>query len=361
MGYGGKKGGKGSWGDWGMDPMSMMMSMMMSKGMGKGGGWGKGGAKGSGKGSGKGPKNTVKKDFEVDSERRYTGTVAKYSKFSGYGFIEMNDKDVVPKNMVYVYWKALDTEDRYPMLTPELEVEFSLTKRKDRDSGKYSVRASRVTLLGGGKIELQSTIDAEKKTFVGGQHQRFTGNLKFFDKRKGFGYITMNAANTFGETVPEQLRVELSEVNAGGRHPGNMKDLNVEFGIWKTKKDVYKAYNMTLSGGEPVSQENLEHRTIPKSCKNKNFTGTVAVWDGRKGWGMIKFDSKLPADVMKMVTEQTEAAKEKKGNKVGDDVLMYFRRVDIRSGERISQKGTAVEFQIYTDDKGAGACDVHAK
>jgi len=394
MGYGARKGngaskgwgGKGWGGDYGgwgapaMDPMAMAMmaynmgqmsasnSWDSGKGSwggkgkgskGKGGGWdmmswgGKGGK--GGKGGRKGGA-VVKASFEVDGEARYQGKVSMYRKFSGFGFIDIEEKGKVPGDKVFVYWKALDSEDRFPVLQEGLDVEFSLLKYKDRVTGKYSIRAKNVTAAGGQKIEIQSTVDSEKKTFVGSQEQRFTGTLKFYDPKKNFGYINRDKSeNTCGEDVGEQIRVELAEVNAGGMKPLGMKDLQVEFGIWKTPKGAYKAYNMTLPGGDPATKAALEHREFHGT---KQLAGTVEVWNFKQMWGFIKPSSKLPAAVQKKAAAMQAAAADK--NKKVTEELLYFRRSDVRKGERVA-KGDTVNFSSYTDDKGAGACDVHVK
>merc|ERR1712232_1297743 len=94
-----------------------------------------------------------------------------------------------------------------------------------------------------------------------GQDLRFTGVLKFYDPRAGYGYITVDTGYVVdGADIPTQLRVERSEVNAGGRQPQSMQNLRVEFGIWTTSRNVPKAYNLTLPGGTPMTQAALENR-----------------------------------------------------------------------------------------------------
>jgi len=355
--YGGKSGGKG-WGKsggkggmkgmWGMDPWTMAMLAWKGKGKGMGKGF---------KGKGKPSKSSVKADFEVDQDARYTGKVSKYEKWKGFGFIEMNEKGVVPDDKVFVFWKGLESEDRFPTLVPDMDVEFSLQKYRDQMSGSHLIRAKMVTATGGNKLQVQDAIDAEKKEFVGGIAQRFTGTLKYYNKMSGFGYITMDAANTFGEEVPADLRVERAEVNAGGRQPPNAKDVRVEFGVWKTreregKARTFKAYNMTLPGGDPMTQDALDHREI---C-NGSFSGTVEVWNWQLGYGFIKFSGQLPAGVTSKIKER--AAESAKKGKEGKEDCLYFRMGDLRRGVRINQ-GDAVEFSCYTDDRGAGATDIH--
>jgi len=318
-------------------------------------GWGKGASKGS-KGS-SGPKGS-KKDFEVDTESRHQGKVEHYKKFGGFGFITPSQSGLVPGDKVFVFWKSIESDDRHPSLVQDMDVEFSCHKFFDKATQTYQVRAKMVTLPGGGNIAVQDDLDAEKKTFVGGQHTRYTGMLKFYDAAQGFGYIKMDEGYALDEDVGKEVRVERAEVNAGGRQPINMKETQVEFGIWKTKKDAYKAYNMTLPGTVPITQGALENR---KMHGNRAFQGTVELYNWRQGWGFIKVNAgiNLPANINKKIAEMRQASEEK-GKTVSDatDKILYFRKDDIQKGVRL-EKDQAVSFQVYTDDKGAGACEIH--
>merc|ERR1711904_374111 len=133
------------------------------------------------------------------------------------------------------------------------DVEFTLATKIDDKTGKKQVEAKNVTMPGGGNIAIQDQIDAEKKTFVGGQELRYTGSLKFYRAKEGYGYITMDDGYAVDASVPKEIRCEMAEMNAGGAKPGNMKEVSaVEFGIWKNTKGVHKAYNVTLPGGMPL-------------------------------------------------------------------------------------------------------------
>lgn len=192
----------------------------------------------------------VPKDFEVDQDKRYTGTVSAYWKLQGYGFINVDAQGVVPDDKLFVYWTNIQSSDRFPQLTKGMQVEFSIVKEVKR--GVTTVNAGNVTLTGGVDVTLQDEADG-KKTFVGGQQLRYTGKLKFFIPKRGYGYILMDEGFQFEvEGVPQQIRVEIAEVNAGGKQPAYMKDVDVEFGIWQTQKGAFKAYNMTAPGGVPL-------------------------------------------------------------------------------------------------------------
>merc|ERR550537_524970 len=111
----------------------MMKLMMAMKGKGKGKGKG-------GKGWAKPPK-TISKDVgeKIDTKATYKGTVEKFNKFKGYGWITMADKGVLPGDSIFVYYKSIESEDRFPQLVEGMEVQFGLHKYKSQNG--TSVRA----------------------------------------------------------------------------------------------------------------------------------------------------------------------------------------------------------------------------
>mmetsp|Transcript_106216 Transcript_106216/g.298663 ORF Transcript_106216/g.298663 Transcript_106216/m.298663 type:complete len:232 (-) Transcript_106216:72-767(-) len=231
MGKGGY--GKGSWG-WGWGPA-----------------WGGGGYRSRPKAA---PEN-----FNLPPDRRLLGTVQVYKKFEGYGFLTPDEKGLVPDDKVFVHWKSLQSNDRFPFLTQDMKVEFSIEKVEKR--GVMTLAATAVSLPGGDKLALQDAIDLENKTFVGGQSVRYTGTMKFFNPKSGFGYIVIDDGFQYDqEGVPKEIRADSSELNAGGANAGPMENARVEFGIWKNKKDVFKAYNVTLPGGLPLPPTEAEQK-----------------------------------------------------------------------------------------------------
>lgn len=317
--------------------MSPQAMMMMMKGM-----------KGYGKGRREGAKK-VAEDFAVDPEARFQGKVTAYSKFSGYGFIELAQTGLIPEDKLFVHWKNIVTDDRFPSLLKDMDVECSIGKARNN-----TVHALKVTMPGGGGVKVQDEADAAKKEFVGGQFVRYTGLMKWFDPRRGMGYITIDDGISLGEGVPKEIKAETSEINAGGRQPPSMKEEKVEFGIWKTKRDEYKAYNVTHPGGDPLTLESIEHRS---DLGAQSFSGEVDLWNWRQGWGFIKLaeNASLPPAAAAKQEEAKQAA-EAKGKTFTN--ALYFRRADIRQGTKL-EKGQQVQFQLYIDDKGAGALDVH--
>merc|ERR1719329_303151 len=115
-----------------------------------------------------------------------------------------------------------------------MKVRFNIAKQTKH--GETSLRAASVTLPDGNQLALQDEDDS-KKTYVGGQHLRYSGTLNFYIPKRGYGYITIDDGYDFdGEPVPQDIRVEKAEMNSDGANAAYMKDVQVEFGIWQTKK-----------------------------------------------------------------------------------------------------------------------------
>jgi len=192
-------------------------------------------------------------DFALDPSTVLTGTVLTYYTFNGYGFLTPDQKGVVPSDKVFVHWKNLRSTDRYPALVKDMQVEFTVSKVEK--NGVMTLAAENVTAPGGATIAVQDSVDS-KKDFVGGQDLRYTGTLKFFVPQKGFGYLKIDPGFQYDrEGVPEEIRVETAEMNCGGGNPKYMENLQVEFGIWVTKRGAFKGYNVSLPGGMPLPQD----------------------------------------------------------------------------------------------------------
>lgn len=302
------------------------------------------------------PPPTVPATFQVDSNARYAGTVDFYQKWKGYGFLKITQPGVVPNDRIFVHWKQVMSDDRFPFLSKDIEVELSIMKQRDNwNPNIFTLRANNVTQVGGTNVALQDEIDASTKTFVGGQHLRYTGTLKFFNARRGMGYVMMDPGYDVDASVPQELRVHTEEVNAGGRQALTMENLAVEFGIFKTPRGLYQVYNMTLPGGHPLTQDALENRI---SMGVQGYKGEITMWNWRAGWGFIRADAAppLPPRVLAKLQAQVAAARQR-GKNINEDKLLYFRKNDCNPTFQ-GRKGSQVTFQIYIDDKGAGACEV---
>ncbi|CAE8646269.1 unnamed protein product, partial [Polarella glacialis] len=121
------------------------------------------------------------------------------------------------------------------------------------------------------------------------------------------------------------------------------------------------AYDVTLPGGLPLTQEALENRQL---VGGQTYLGEVTLWNMSQGWGFIRADSSmpLPPHVQARLTQQTKVALQRaaaRGKHGSEEELLYVRKTDVREGVQLD-KGFAVMFKLYVDDKGVGACDVQA-
>jgi len=241
--------------------------------------WAWKGWKGYGKGKGDGgsdkpPSSAVPADFVVDTEKVYTGTVTTFYKFNGYGFVELEEKGVVPNDKVFVYWKNIFSQDRFPSLNKDMKVQCTLSKGEK--NGVHQISAVNVKNLDGTAIGVQNEFDA-KKEFVGGQNLRYTGTCKFYIPKRGFGYIEIDDGFQYDkEGVPKEIRCEQSEMNAAGAQAGFIKMTPVDFGIWKTRKGAYKAYNVTLTGGAPLPDVEASPTPPPDELKDITDIADIA-------------------------------------------------------------------------------------
>jgi len=97
-----------------------------------------------------------------------------------------------------------------------------------------------------------------------------------------------------------------------------------------------------------------------KTVGSKTFSGTIQRYIMKFGWGLIAPDdpSSLPKNVKNALAKSKEEAEEK-GKEVEDENLLYFRKPDVNHEEGFKlAEGVACTFQVYVDNKGAGAYEV---
>lgn len=295
------------------------------------------------------------KDFLVDKSVRYQGTVTDFLKWEGTGYIRPKDEGVAPGGSVWVDTAAIQTTDRFPMLLQDMEVEFGLMKWTER--GETTLRATNVSLPGGAMVAVQEQEDLARD-FVGGPGARYAGRLKFFLPAKGFGYVSLedNIACDMELGLPQEVCVEATEVNCGGRRPKRMDNLEVEFGIFRGEKAQFMAHNMMLPGGKHITDENVLNREV---LGDDLFMGTVNFWQWTENWGFITIDEGLiiPDRVQNKIEKMHHEATEKGKLRNAKRASVYFCNTDIAEAF-CPQEGMRVFFNLYVDDKGAGATNV---
>lgn len=300
----------------------------------------------------------VDNDCFIDKDARYTGTVSTYLASRGYGFIELDQKDIVPNDRVWVYQANIATEGppRGFHLVKGQEVEFGVTRFSEGKASKRrtTLRAVRVTQSGGASF----AVPDEVKTYVGGSHTRYTGTLRSYNPRQRCGWVVIDEGHTsaFKESVPAELKVEEKELNCGGSKPREwLENMSVEFGIVRSKAFGYLAENVSLPGGLPIQKQRIESRQL---ASQDYFYGSVTSYHKAKGWGYIWPDNAetLPASVQANLAFRAIRLAEK-GVNMYEDGFIYFRKEDV-AGDCWIDEQIPVKFKVYMDSKGVGACDV---
>ena len=119
------------------------------------------------------------------TDSRVTGTVLRFLRGRGFGFIKPEDGG----DELFVHWENIVTDDDWPFIEKGTEVEFLLGEDKD---GKPA--ATEVTLVGGEKIPVFTKPYEDREV---NEEETFTGDIKFFDGWKGFGFLQPDEEITF--------------------------------------------------------------------------------------------------------------------------------------------------------------------
>jgi len=178
------------------------------------------------------------------SKGKQSGTVKAFNSKRGFGFITPDRGG----DDVFVHWEAIQTDERWPKLEPEMKVQFSV---EYDENGK--AKAAGVTKTGGGKI----TATEDTKTYG---DFRYPGVVKWFrgwqGQEGGFGFITLSMDATVGdESVKEGEEIYVSREELLAENPQNPKicgGMEVEFLVAKTSFDKFCACEVTLPGGDPI-------------------------------------------------------------------------------------------------------------
>jgi len=278
---------------------------------------------------------------------------------------------------VLVHWSNLITDDKWPCIKKGTEVEFELVEKDD--NGKRS--AKEVTLVGGEKIPVFVPDNSDR---VSNDDDIYSGSIKFYDGRKGFGIITPDEEITWEDiTTKDGVFFSRDAIVSTGAAKGmvlNLRhDTKVTFKIHKDKRGL-GAHELQNEAGTPLEYEarkpraaGVKRKRKRKSKKTANkkpakkakvvkpkktkeellaerevdeeenlYTGTVKFYRAKKDFGFIAIDEEI--------TFSDVTAKEK----------IYVMKEDIvsQSEEVGLNADTKVIFKVYKDSMGIGACEV---
>jgi len=291
---------------------------------------------------------------------KVTGTVLRFMRGRGFGFIKTEDGG----DEVFVHWEDLVTDDDWPFIEKGTEVEFLL---EDND-GKP--KAKEVTLVGGEKIPVFTKPYEDREV---NEEEHFTGDIKFFDGWKGFGFVKPDEEITFeGETSGDGLFFSRDAILTSNSGKGMVlrvkKGLRVSFKVYKDKKGLGACeiqnedmtpleYQPRKEGGNRKRKRGGDgKKKSPKKAKTKEqlieereidddenlYTGTVKSYNPDKEFGFLTISEEITfKDVT--VKEKIFVMKE--------DIVCYSDEVGLNVAAEVM-------FKVYKDSKGLGASEV---
>jgi len=297
------------------------------------------------------------------------GTVVRFYRSRGFGFIK-------PKGggkQVLVHWSNVVTDDKWPYIKRGTEVKFNLVEKDE--NGKRS--AKKVTLANGSKIPEHIPDYPDR---IKNDDDLYSGVVKFYDYRKGFGIIKPDEGITWEDASSSGgiffAREAIKSTGAGKGMVLNLRSgKRVMFKVYKDKKGL-GAHELLNEDGDPLGYEARKNRKGGKkrkrtATKQKKkpakkqkvvkktkeelleereadeeeniYTGTVKTYRAEKEFGFISIDEDI--------TFNGVTAKEKI-YVMKEDIICYSDEVGLSPGTRIM-------FKIYKDSMGLGACEVH--
>jgi cold shock CspA family protein len=226
----------------------------------------------------------------IDESVRYSGTIGFYNKRRGFGRIIPEGKTAEDKDShVFCHWKQIQSEDSWPSLSEGQKVEYYLGKKVNPKNPKKTTFAAQITLEGGSTVST-----TESRTFPD-RSQRFAGTVKFFDPKKGFGFLTPKEDFCFDDTdfpanaEKSQIYVAREDITTadGVDVSPSLKDgAELEFTLGKAEKDgktKYSAADVTKIGGEPLGTDDFKPRRKPG--EKRPFKGKKKQKGKKKGKG----------------------------------------------------------------------------
>lgn len=302
--------------------------------------------------------------MENESDETFTGTVAMFMKGRGFGFIQPEGTSA-KKEQVFVHWAdcKFSSDMNYPFLKKGMEVSYKTTDKKGKTT------AVKVTNTDGTDIHIE---EQQKDCSI----ESYKGSIKFFDMKKGFGFITVDEKVSFGDHTAEPGDDENNGIyftrmdivgNAERTPQMPRRGTEVMFHLAADDKGL-SATKITDAEGNPLKGTNNKRKrkgdgTGSKEKRQKTaqvpvdeleedvdlsqtFTGTVKFWNIGRGFGWIN-----PTD--------GELEFKETGEKTDADGI-YFHKSSIETDhDRVKMpKGTEVEFNLYKDQRGFGAKNV---
>lgn len=184
----------------------------------------------------------------------------------------------------------------------------------------------------------------------------FTGKVKFFKNSFRVTIVPDQDLSAIG-VKNQKVEASCSDILSSQSPAILCKEQAVEFRLRKDNYGVY-AIAVTGPGGSPVGPPSTpqKERVVPARTmanRGKTYTGTVKSYLWAQGFGYILLDNKEAFACPAIQNEKEKKKFEKTGG-------LWFARDDIMSTDTAVgvKQGEAVQFQVYTDEKGIGAMNV---
>lgn len=180
--------------------------------------------------------------MEGEKQTKHKGKVVEFKSRNGFGFVQPEDSDVGDK--LFVHWKEIQTDDQWPCLKAGMDVEFQV---KEANGKKQCVN---VTAVGGDKVHVGD--DDTKKYDMS---TKYSGKVKFFDTKKGFGFITPDPDNEIeweGKTVKKEegIYVPREEIYTDDEPPAMNEGCHVEFNVYSGERGLGAGKVAMVGGGK---------------------------------------------------------------------------------------------------------------
>lgn len=227
----------------------------------------------------------------IDESVRFKGTVLKFDRRRGFGKIQPEGKS--EEDAIFAHWRQIESSDEWPALKEGMVVEYYVGTKAEAKRKSQKSFAAKITLEGGNPITVAVT-----RTYPN-RAQRFQGKIKFFDARKGFGFV--NPASDFsfdGNTFKASegnIHISREDIKTTADIAPSLKDgQEIEFTIFKTEEGKYSAGDVTKQGGAAFTEDELATKKTgwPRRRRNNNR--------GNKG-GNFNFGNKQMQQMMRMM------------------------------------------------------------
>merc|ERR1711964_515045 len=172
---------------------------------------------------------------------------------------------------VFAHWRQITSSDEWPSLKEGSMVEYYLASKENAKRKSQKAFAAKITGPGGVAI----TVGDDDKTHLN-RGQRFQGKVKFFDARKGFGFVSHSADFSFDgqdfKSTEAKIYLAREDIKHTSDIAPNLKDDQaVEFTLYKNEeKKSYGAADITKIGGDAFTEEEF----ATKKCgwpRRRNF------------------------------------------------------------------------------------------